>query len=372
MLGLSLGMLAASHALAQDMKPTQPAIADAPPDWPPPCCQSPDPDPLPSACPNACDFFLVPPRMRCYVEAEGVAMHRDLAHGTDFAALNTPTTIVLSTRDLEHDYQPGGRLLIGYTCNECFQVEGVYLGVSAGSRFAAVRNSTPNIFGAEGNLFSPFGGFGISPIPGLDFNNLAEINLDYSLQSAELNIRRKLPMPPERMAASILFGVRYMTMPEQFSYTTTSVLPAPGVSNSIQINTENSMIGPQIGALFELYVDNRWWINFEMKGALMSDNARQSTSYRAVDNTGQAQVFTGERSQRGTAALADLAATLIYRWSPNVSTRLGYQALMLRDVATAAANFPTDIGVLTEGPAQLNHNSDVVIHGPQAGITIAW
>ena len=341
-------------------------------------------DPLKTQCPDKDDYFLVPPRPRWYVTSDGGALHRNPTRNFDFASLGVlpmlpsgvasgPTDIVLSTRNYNYDFSAAGRVLIGHTFNDCLQIEGVYLGVAESDNLVAVRDATPNALGGNGNLFSPFGGFGVTPLVGLDYNKLAQIRYTSSLQGGELNIRRQLPMPPEGLVTSILFGVRYIGLPENFDYFTQSDVPTPGgTTNSIHVTTSNEMVGPQIGALFEFYVDNRWWVNVEMKAALMNNRGQQSTTYVNVDNNGVTTQNFDSRREDHTAFAGDLALTFVYRWSPHFTTRLGYQALWLQNLVLAPDNLNTDIDIVRLGPAQLNYTGGTVYHGPFAGITVGW
>jgi hypothetical protein len=330
--------------------------------WPPPCgllpcdaCKQ-----AKSLCPDKDDFFLLPPRLCWYGVADGAAIRRDPKGDFNFASLSTPGNIVLSTRNFDYDFRAAGHFLVGHEISDCFQIEGEYTGVTEAEDSAAVRDP-------RGNLFSPFSGFGASPINGLDHNNLAQIRYLSSLQMVELNIRRQVPMPPDRLAVSVLFGVRYITLPEKFAYLTQTTTPTP-TTVTIDVATDNQMIGPQIGALFEMYIDNRWWMNFEIKGAVLNNRARQSTTY---SNSADGTFSAGQREDH-TAFAGDLALTFIYRWSPHFTTRLGYQALFLQDVALAPDNFNTDINIVTQGPARLNHNAGTVYHGPHAGLMFGW
>jgi len=359
-------------------------LALSPECWPP-ACQGCDPcDPLRSCCPNQDEFYIIPPRPRLYIVSEAAAIRRNPTHNIDFAALGTlltgtvsPTDIVLSTRDFNYDFTAAGRLVVGYTCDECLQLEGVYFGVSEGDNTAAVRDNTPNAHDGVGNLFSPFGGFGSVPVLGLDFNNFAQIRYTSSLQGAELNVRRKLPMTPGKLTTSILFGVRYTGIPEDFQYDTASditkagTVVTNGALNSIHVATTNDMVGPQIGALFEFYVDNRWWVNVEMKAAVMNNRSHQSTPYTNVDN-GTTTVFTGSQREDHTAFAEELAVTAVYRWTPHFTTQIGYKALWMQNLALAPDNLNTNIDILTLGPAQLNHGSATVYHGPFAGVVLGW
>lgn len=364
------------------------SLALSPECWPPACgfdmnCDQ--CDMLKTQRPNRRDFFLVPPRPRFYIESDGAAIRRFPGKSYDFASLGpipagtvAPTNIVLSTGNFNYDFRAAGRALIGFTINECFQIEGVYSGVSESRNAAAVRDANPNGFGSlTGDLFSPFGNFGADPIGNLDYNNFAWIRYVSSLQSVELNVRRNLPMVPDRLSASILFGVRYFGLPEEFDYATESDVaftpePAAGaVSNAIHVATDNQMIGPQIGARFEVYIENRWWVNFEMKAAVMNNRAVQSTSYANTVNGTEVEAFGSAREDH-TAFAGELALTFLYRWSPNITTRIGYQALWLEGVALAPDNLSADLDILRLGPAQLNHSCSTLYHGPFAGITIGW
>jgi hypothetical protein len=354
-------------------------------EWPPPCGGCDPADPLRSCCPSQDELFINPPRLCWYVLSELGVMRRNPTHNIDFASVGilptgtvSPTDVVLSTRDYNYDFTAAGRVLVGHTFNECIQLEGVYFGVTQGDNTAAVRDNTANAQGGTGNLFSPFGGFGSTPVLGLDYNNFAQIQYVSSLYGAELNLRRKMPItPPGKLTASILFGVRYTGLPESFDYYTNSDVTKAGTVvtngsiNSIHVSTTNEMVGPQIGATFEFYVDNRWWVNVDMKGAIMNNRSHQSTTYSNVDN-GTTTVYSGSREENHTAFAEEISVTAVYRWTQHFTTQIGYRALWMQNLALAPDNLNTNIDILTLGPAQLNHASSTVYHGPYAGVVIGW
>jgi len=352
------------------------ALAQVPISPPEPC---PDPcppagrDPVKSACPDELDFYMRPPRCPWYVMGDGMAMRRDDRGRFDAATVNTRTAVALSTADLDMDLRSGARVLVGRTLGECLQIEGVYFFVSEWDKGREIRNTAPNDAGGTGNLFSPFTNFGDPPLIGLDYNNFAGIRYASSLDNVELNVRRALPIRPGRLAASILVGVRYMDLPEQFQYRTESSLPAPnGAINEVRVDTDNALLGPQIGAMLEFYAENRWWINFEIKGAVCNNRAGQGTFYRYTEPLIPTFTFEDSRKEDVTAFVGDLSLTFVYRWSPFFTTRLGYQAIWLDGLALAAENFNRDINILTQGPAQLQAEGRAVYHGPFAGIMLSW
>ena len=338
-------------------------------------------DPVKSLCPDPLDFFLLPPRTPWYGYTDFLLLHRNASRNEDFQSLGEYGNgqignPVLSTRDLDFDFSSGGKVMVGHMLNECMSVEALYFGVNSWVETEGVRDNTTNALGGSGNLFSPFSNFGVSPISGFDFNNFAQIRYATGLQNFELNFRRQVPMRPERLTCSILFGVRYLQIPEEFDYlsTQTTTGPLAGSAVSEQVHTGNFAVGPQIGALFEFYVENRWWVNLEVKGALLYDQAAEATAYQNTSATGAPVLPQWSTThQSNTSYLGDVDLTFVYRWTPNFSTRLGYQALWVDDVALASKNFSTNVLSLQNGgPAQLNHSGNVVYHGPHAGFMFNW
>jgi hypothetical protein len=364
-----------------------PNLSLDPSHWPPPCWSVPYDqfDPLLSQCPSKDDYYILPPRNCWYFMAEGGAMHRMPTHGVDFAMTQPPPgsanpQLILSTSNFNYDFAAAGNFLIGHTLNQCLQVEAAWTGVEAAENTDSIRDSSLNMFGANGAIFSPFNNFGglsAVGIPGLDFNKYATITYRSSLQSAEVNIRRQMPMPPEQLTVSILFGVRYIGLPEDFKYYTQSDVTSAGTVvtngsiNNIHVATNNSMVGPQIGARFDFYVENRWWVNFEMKAAILNNHAAETSTYTNV-NDGVTTVYTSADSGNHTAFAGDLNLTCAYRWSPHFMTRLGYHALFLTGQALGQNNFSNNIDNYTNLSTQLNHGSNIAYHGPFAGVEFGW
>jgi len=326
-----------------------------------------------SACDDVC--FSAPPRCPFYFEVGGVALRRDVHRATDAATVDNNDNLALSTRDLDKPFNAGPRFLVGHTFEDSiYQVEFSYFWLSDFNDSAAVRDSTTNEFGAPGNLFSPFGGLGANPIVGLDYNDFVSIREFSFMQNVELNLRRQLPMPQERLAASFLIGVRAVGVREQFEYSShTNYVEGGGSAavNYVRTRTRNELYGCQIGMLFEFNVEQKWWINTELKGAICNNAAGMDSVY-LHSQSGTQDAYFGERSQNGTSFLGDLAVTLVCRPTPNLSAEIGYQAIWINGMAIAAKNLGSDIDILESGPAQLNHRGSVVYHGPHAGLVLSW
>jgi hypothetical protein len=231
-------------------------------------------------------------------------------------------------------------------------------------------------FGTPGNPsgLDPAAEGDFAPIEGRDYNNYAQIRFSSRLNSAEGNLRRRLPVSSGRYyqgEASWLIGVRYMKIEEEFGYLTRSPLPGGGTYNQVDVATDNNMIGPQLGAMAQFLVHDRAWIDVEIKGALLFSEARNTTYADLYGGEGVRAIATTRGSEDSTAFLGDLSVNLNYQFAPSLTVRAGYNAFWLDGVALASENFNSDVDMLLNGPAQVNHDGRVVYHGPSLGIVYA-
>lgn len=327
-------------------------------------------NPAASACDDAC--YFAPPRCPLYFRVDGVMLRRDVHGATDAATLNTVDNLALSTRDLDMPFSAGPRFLVGHTFGESpYQIEFSYFWLSDLNESAAVRDNTLNDEGTLGNLFSPFSGFGENPVVGLDYNDLVSIREFSFMQNMELNLRRQLPMPQERLTTSFLIGARFVGVRELFGYDSESNSPVGGSANSVRVHARNELYGFQIGQLFQFNVDRQWWIDTELKGAICNNSTGQRTDYTQT-LAGVPMSYSNSVSRNGTSFVGDLAVTLVCRPTPSVTTRIGYQAIWMTGMAIAARNMNEDAAILAAGPAQLDLRGTVVYHGPHAGLEITW
>lgn len=176
-------------------------------------------------------------------------------------------------------------------------------------------------------------------------------------------------MPCDCFQVSLLAGGRYINIDEDFFYYTESDTPALNTENEVATDTRNSMVGVQIGAMFEFFVDPCWWIDCEIKGAALSNNASQSTDY---DYNGVTQ-YQGSRSEDVCTFALDLNLTATWQVTPNLAVMGGYQALWVDGLALASANFDPDVVLMAGGDTPtLLTNGKVVYHGPHLGATWAF
>ena len=298
------------------------------------------------------------PRATWYVLTDGLALQRDSGDDVDFAFLGAPAESVLSTSDMQFEFQGGLRALVGREFGEHYAIEGSYFGLMDWDESRAVRS-------VGGALISPFTNAGAPPVLGLDGNTLTSIRTESNLDNIEISIRQWLYTPPSMMRASALYGVRYMAVNEDFTYRAES----PAAANAVDVRTENHLIGFQFGGSLEFYIEPRAWITFESKATLCNNAGEQTTSGNVgiaatpVDNTA---------ADNRTGLIGDISLTIMYAFTPNTVARIGYQAMWVEGLALASENFERDLQTLTLGPAELVHDGNLVYHGPFVGLMTTW
>lgn len=318
---------------------------------------------------------------------------RDVREILDNAGNVTDTIITyrreaaLSSGDLDGGFEPGVRTLIGVSLSDWYRLECSYFGSYSWTDSATVRYDAND---GTGNLLSPFSNFGdpegvlsldpvpdgtFNPVDGLDFNERASVSWSSRLDNVELNLRRRLWMETDRhlcAETSCLVGMRYMKLRETLDYRTDSPLPDPdGSQNTENVFVDNDLIGPQIGGLAQFLVHNRAWIDFSIKGAILFNQA-ESNVVANVNPGGAATAAAFRGEEDGTAFLGDLSLQFNYQFAPAWTIRAGYNAMWLTGAALATRNFVSDINTLVNnGPGFVEHNGNVVYHGPSLGITWA-
>ena len=340
-----------------------------------------------------------------YFQIEGLALKRDASRSQMFQAFVErewaetdppegedpvwePTdfiTGVLGTGNLHFGFQAGARALVGRTLGQCSAFEVSYFELTDWDELAAVRDATEFIQKVDddgvavpaqtfdASLFSPFSDFGDPPIPGLDYNRLAQISYESTLNNLEWNLRRWILADPRRLTASVLVGGRYMNIDERFDYYTESVEPA-GASVGVTTDTDNSMMGVQIGAMFEFFVDTDpgWWIDCEIKGGVFSNEASQRTVFTPLNVLDYPDGNVDGRNETITSWVLDLRLNATVLITPRLAVIGGYHALWLDGLALASENMSQNADVLASGPAMLVDDGKVVYHGPHLGLTWVW
>lgn len=267
--------------------------------------------------------------------------------GVPTGEVNVGSTTLLKANDLDVDFAAAGRITVGVR-GDVIGIEGSYLVTDEWTGAASV-------FDVEGMLASPFSLTGAPANPLVDYNLSAVVSLDSQLQSAELHLTPTLYRGPNGNAF-FLCGMRFLALDESLTYTTSNAV------NDIRIVTDvtNRMIGPQLGAVVESPLPGGA-LGIRLKGALAYNSVDKDTNFNGIPGAGTAG---------GASLVGELGIEYLLFPTPNVGVRLGYNLLVLSDVALATDNFEPNLLVLQSGQANVFTDSTILYQAPYIGVVI--
>jgi hypothetical protein len=290
-----------------------------------------------------------------YVAADFAPTTVDFQNTRAIAALDTNLRLMLSTGDLEPEFDAGARITVGRRLFGCYRLEGTYWGSYQWRDYAAVID----VPGRLETLLS--GSFGNLIVPGLDENSFVSIQSSTQMNNAEVNLLYWIDMPPGGLDVSLLVGGRYLDVQDQFDLVAVNAV----TDNRLTVNTDNEISFLQVGLVSDWLIASRMWINFTLKGGIGNNDVTLVSDF-----SGAAGPLTDDRNR--TAWLGDLSLVANFQMTPWLVARIGYQALFLSGLAVASDNIETTNAVLTNGPIQLNDSTNGAFHGPIIGLMGNW
>jgi hypothetical protein len=328
--------------------------------------------------PCATSGYVLPPRCNWYFQTDAIALRREVLNGPIVFATYGPAAapgtdptnnIWLSNRELDLPFRAGARLLLGHTFGDTrYQLEASYFKIDNWDSWATITDNSPNAQGGTGNLFSRITFFGNPPQSPYDFSDSIAVRSISSLQNCEINLKYAVPMINNGFRASLLLGLRYMDIEEQFQYasTTDTVLPPATSATGFNMDTRttNALLGPQIGGYFEFFSIPHSWVTFGMKGAICGNEAGHSIPSLGDDF---------RRDRMTTAFVGDLELMFNWQVTNHCIARFGYQAIWVDGLAIATTNFGQVPGVPQSASAvEIDTGGNSVYHGPHLGVEISW
>lgn len=272
--------------------------------------------------------------------------------------------IILSTNNLNMPSSSGFRVTGNYLIGPGRNLEGSFFG-------AFNYNASARVFNPAGGLFSPFSGFGAAPgFIETDDASVHSIAYSTNLNSAELNLRQRYVSPNGRVHTSMLVGVRYLSIDEDFLYTTT----APRGTLSYLTKTSNDLVGFQVGGDIMTAVLPRLKFGAEAKAGVYGNDCQLRNIIRttAVGAAPELPDFTNEASNRNNCSfVGEAGAFTIIHVSPRVSLKAGYQCLVATGLALAPENFNSS-PLIGARPVVVNVGGSAFYHGGQAGFEYTY
>ena len=310
------------------------------------------------------------------IHAEAMILTREevARNQIDFASFTVGGPTVLDTEDLDFNEEAGFRVVAAMQVGPGSSIEGNYFGTHNWSDSAVVVDATDS-------LFSPFSDFGTNPLNGFletDAAGVAGIAYSSTIDSIEMNFRRRWVGANCRLQGSWLVGARFFKLDEDFVYFTAVDRPDPPNPNIVAsmrnlTATRNSLTGFQMGGDAWVCIVPGLSVGAEVKAGIYGTRAEQNTF---IDLAGGVPVNYFEEAAVEEAALVAEAGLMgIWRVNQHWTIRAGYQMLFVDGVALAPENFNSDppfVNVPPQRPAFVNANGNVFYHGLTIGGEWMW
>ena len=69
---------------------------------------------------------------------------------------------------------------------------------------------------------------------------------------------------------------------------------------------------------------------------------------------------------------ADVEGSLVWKFTPAIVARIGYQCIFINGLALASDNFARNAPLIVTGNTEVFRDGHLAFHGPFAGLTVTW
>ena len=305
---------------------------------------------------------------------------RNVDLGSDGIAGALPPNVVLSTSDLDFDFEPGVRASARYQVGAVHNIEANFLGAIDWSTHAVVRGNDPQ---TPDTLYSVFSEFGNNPLGGYVAFGTGQSfvqSLRYSSEfdSVELNMRRTWQTRSCRVYGSCLAGIRYVRLAEEFDYASEVQDHADPINGGntgdssmlYSTDTDNDLIGFQIGGELTGCILPGLLIGTDIKAGIYGNSAKQGTVVRSTGLNNDVIEFADSDE---AAFVGEFGIFLMHQIHPLVKIRGGYSLLVVDGVALATENFnPESPFTGADRTVSINDNGNAFYHGGLLGLELGW
>ena len=289
---------------------------------------------------------------------------------------------LLSSRDAKSDWYGGYDVHIGHYFN-CgrngieFVTSGIFPGDERGS-----------VYGGPGTLkaaidYRPLEYNG--DIANVWTDNATEhsVQRDWNYYNVEINFLSFKSQRCSKWASSWLAGARYVRFDDDLLFYADGARPdLPDYVDRLNhlIETDNNLIGFQLGGATRCYVSNRFSVSAGLKFGIYGNHIRSrqqiggtaglaTVSNDATSNFGRE--IDVDTSKNDVAFLGELDLGLNYRLRHNLSATIGYRAIAVTGVALSTEQVPPHIDAIQE-MERIDSNGEVILHGAYAGLEWLW
>jgi hypothetical protein len=290
---------------------------------------------------------------RWYIDVDAIFLTRTNNLGaTPLVLLNnnaaTQTNVLLSTNDLDFNFQVGPRILVGYEIDPEQAVEASYFGIYNWKATASVTGN--NDLNLPGDL-----GLDLA----LDFFDADEANITYKsiIHNAELNYVRTWG------DISGLVGFRYFHLGDKLDIQFTD---AQNGSSTYDVNVTNNLFGGQIGARLA-HACSAWSYDLTGKAGVYGNVINMTQN---VSDFNAAPVRNTSTNSGQVAFIGDIALNAYYQFSQNWYLRGGYQVYWVEGLALG----PSQLDFTNSGTSgtTVSKTDSLFMHGANAGLMARW
>ena len=136
---------------------------------------------------------------------------------------------------------------------------------------------------------------------------------------------------------------------------------------SYQLKADNDLLGVQGGGDLYLCLTPRFKIGAEVKAGVYGSHSKQRTNVFCTS----CEPLRERDSVSDAAFLGDGGVIGLYRISPRLTLRGGYQVLYVDGIATAVDNFNTE-SPFTARTSFVDNGGNAFVHGSNLGLEWTW
>jgi hypothetical protein len=325
------------------------------------------------------------------IRAEAVYYKRDKTfnQSIDFTSQNVGNTIVLSSEELEFDWEPGFRIIGRYDICPLAVIEFGYMGIYSWETSAVANDPTNNLFSLWSRPAPGAGLFGVDPVgvnlpggpnPESERASQHRISLDSDLQTAEISYRRYWLGHSTRISGTWLAGFRYTRLDDEFQFRTQGSEPAtnaplgPLAALRYDEDCENNLAGFQAGGDIWLSLCQGLRVGSEAKAGIYNNHYSVTNRITTTPLGTTPPTLFEELEDDKVAFIGEASVDLVADVLPSVSLRVGYEVLFMDSLVIAGENFNQTSPYGNQGTRVpfVNDDGEAFYHGAHAGIEWIW
>lgn len=310
------------------------------------------------------------------IHAEAVFMTIDNTGPSIIFSQNAAGETQISSADLGFSEEPGMRISAAYQTGPGSNLEFTFLGLLDHLTTARVESDLNDLNSVFSNFANP------DELESFDNAYLHRVRHISSLDSFELNYRRRWIGPTCTIQGSWLAGVRYAQVRQQLRWRSQAELVDTDTGGTGQgigryhLTAGNYMTGFQMGGDAWICILPGLSIGFDGKAGIYGNNSSQRTTMDSDDTlTGFQGIVHEKESGNQFSFLGEASVLASYRLNHQFTIRGGYQLLFIEGVATAMDNFnPRNdtVGPERTGTEFLNNSANLLYHGFSIGAEWMW